>query len=271
MKLWTDATNGLSWRATLAHKEQMPGYIQRYGWLPINASGGLADGNIYVGDLILDKETALIAEAGFDYANERAYMRPTVYIRSIDNYIQGPPFDDSVGVINSPVEMIANMNGDPTPLRWANVDARLVGFDFDAGYDFEGPLRIDGVVNYVRGKRRDIDDDLYRISPPNVMVGLTYEQSVWSTTIEARAVDDQNKVSDTNSERTTDGYVVFSAYGDWYIREGVKLSAGVENLFDAVYEDHLSGYNRNGFGDVAIDERLPGAGRGVFVRLSLVR
>ena len=271
VKLWSDATNGLSWRATLAHKEQMPGYIQRYGWLPINASGGLADGNIYVGDLDLDKETAWIAEAGFDYARERAYLRPTVYIRSIDNYIQGTPFDDSVGVINSPVEMIANMNGDPTPLRWANVDARLIGFDFDAGYDFEGPLRLDGVVNYVRGERRDIDDNLYRIAPPNVMVGLTYEQPVWSATIEGRAVADQNKVSDTNSERPTDGYVVISAYGDWHIGDGVKLSAGVENLFDDVYEDHLSGYNRNGFGDVPIGERLPGTGRGVFLRLNLVR
>ncbi|WP_371395818.1 TonB-dependent receptor domain-containing protein [Fretibacter rubidus] len=271
VKLWTDATNGLSWRATLVHKEQMPGYIQRYGWLPINASGGLADGNIYVGDLSLDKETAWIAEAGFDYASERAYLRPTVYIRSINNYIQGTPFDDSVGVINSPVEMIANMNGDPTPLRWGNVDARLVGFDLDAGYDFEGPLRIDGVVNYVRGKRRDINDNLYRIAPPNVMVGLTYEQSVWSATIEGRAVADQNKVSQTNSERATEGYFVFNAYGDWHIRDGVNLSAGVENLFDEVYEDHLSGYNRNGFGDVPIGERLPGTGRGVFLRLSLVR
>jgi iron complex outermembrane receptor protein len=271
VRLWTDATNGVSWRATFAHKEQMPGYIQRYGWLPINASGGLADGNIYVGDINLDKETAWIAEAGFDYASDRAYLRPTIYIRSIDDYIQGTPFDDTVGVINSPVEMVANMNGDPTPLRWANVDARLVGFDLDAGYDFEGPLRLDGVVNYVRGKRRDIDDNLYRMAPPNMMVGLTYEQPVWSATIEGRAFAKQTDVSETNSEQATDGYVVFNAYGDWYVREGVKLSAGVENLFDEVYEDHLSGYNRNGFGDVPVGERLPGAGRGVFVRLSLVR
>lgn len=270
LRLWSNAKNGFSWRATLAHKEQMPGYIQRYGWLPINASGGLADGNIYVGDLNLDKETAWIAEAGFDYTSERSYFRPTAYIRSIDDYIQGTPFDDSVGIINSPVEMIANMNGDSTPLRWANVDARLIGFDFDAGYDFVGPLRIDSVFNYVRGERRDIDDNLYRITPPNLMVGLTYEQPVWSATLEGRAVAEQNNVSETNGEFSTDGYVVFSAYGDWQIREGVKVSAGVENLFNEVYQDHLSGYNRNGFGDVPVGERLPGAGRGAFIRLSLV-
>lgn len=271
LRLWTAPQAGVSWRATLAHKQQLPGYIQRYGWLPINASGGLADGNIYVGDLTLGKETAWIAEAGFDYISERAYLRPTAYIRSIEDFIQGTPFDDSVGVINSPVEMIAAMNGDPTPLRWTNVDANIIGFDLDAGYDFEGPLRIDGVVNYVRGKRRDINDNLYRISPPNMTVGLTYEASNWSATLEGRAVAEQTRISVTNSEATTAGYALLRLYGDWQVRNSVKLSAGVENLFDEVYQDHLSGYNRNGFGDVPIGERIAGAGRGVFLRLSVVK
>ncbi len=271
MRLWTPAKAGLSWRASFAHKQQLPGYIQRYGWLPINASGGLADGNIYVGDLNLKKETALIAEAGFDYASRRAYIRPTAYIREIDNFIQGVAFDDTIGVINSPVEMIASMNGDATPLRWDNVDARLIGGDLDAGYDFEGPLRIDGVANYVRGTRRDIDDNLYRIAPPNVTVGLTYEADNWSATVEGRAVSKQTKLSVTNSEEETSGYSLLSVYGDWKIKDNATISAGVENLFDEVYQDHLSGYNRNGFGDVPVGERIPGAGRGVFIRLSFVK
>jgi iron complex outermembrane recepter protein len=48
-RLWTPECNGFSWRATLARKQQMPNYIQCYGWLPINASGGLADGNFEFG------------------------------------------------------------------------------------------------------------------------------------------------------------------------------------------------------------------------------
>jgi len=167
--------------------------------------------------------------------------------------------------------MIAGMNGDPTPLRWDNVDARLIGIDLDAGYDFDGPLRIDGVVNYVRGTRRDIDDNLYRISPPNMTVGLTFEASHWSATVEGRAVAKQSKVSATNSELTTSGYTLLSLYGDWQVKENVTLSAGVENLFDQVYRDHLSGYNRNGFGDVPVGERIPGSGRGLFLRLSVVK
>ena len=267
-RLWTPVKNGLSWRGTLAHKQKMPGYIQRYGWLPINASGGLADGNIYVGDLTLEPETALIAEAGFDYASNRAYIRPTVFVRQIDDYIQGVPFDDTIGVIDGTVEMIAQMNGDPTPLVWANVDARLYGFDLDAGFDFEGPLRVDAVLSYVRGERRDIDDNLYRVAPPSLSVALTWDEAAWSATFEARGVAEQSEVSVTNEELDSPSYAVANVYADWQIRPGVGLSAGIENIFDTVYRDHLSGINRNGFGDVALGTRVPGAGRGVFLRLS---
>lgn len=268
-RFWTPVENGLSWRATFARKQQMPGYVQRYGWLPLDASGGLADGNIYVGDPGLEPETAWIAEAGADYASARAYLRPTVFLRQVDNYIQGVPYDATIGVADTLVEMVAASSGDPTPLRWDNVDARLYGFDLDAGYDFGGPLRIDGVLNYVRGERRDVDDNLYRVAPPSLTVGLSWEAASWSATFETRAVADQEDVSVTNSEATSKGYVVLSAYGQWAIREGVKVSAGVENLLDQVYKDHLSGYNRNGFGDVPVGERIPGAGRGVFIRLSV--
>lgn len=271
LRLWTPETEGVSWRATLARKTKMPGYIQRYGWLPINASGGLADGNIYVGDLTLDPEIAWIAEGGVDLAGPRFYARPTIYYRYIEDYIQGVPFDDTVGIIDTPQEMVANMNGDATPLRWANVDAKLYGFDMDAGYDFEGPLRLDGVINYVRGERDDIDDNLYRIAAPSATAALTWDAPVWSASLEVRAVAEQDEVSLTNSEQGTDGYAVLNLYGDWKVADGVRLSAGIENLLDEEYRDHLSGVNRNGFGDVPVGERVPGAGRGVFLRLNIAQ
>ena len=268
-RLWTPAEHGVSWRMTLARKQKMPGYIQRYGWLPINASGGLADGNIYVGDLGLKPETAWLAEAGVDYATPRAFVRPTLFIRQVDDYIQGVAFDATPGVADSPVEMIAAMNGDPTPLRWANVDARLYGLDLDAGYDFDGPLRVDGVFSFVRGERRDIDDNLYRIAPPNLTAGVTWEETDWSATLEMRAVAEQSDVSVANSEAETPGYVVLNLFGDWQVRDGMRVSAGVENLLDQVYRNHLSGYNRNADSDVAVGTRVPGPGRGAFIRLSL--
>lgn len=268
-RLWTRSENGLSWRATLARKTRVPNYLERFAWLPTGASGGLADGNIYVGDLGLEPETAWIAEAGFDYASSRAYLRPTVYYRQVEDYIQGVPFDATPGVPDSPQEMVASMNGDPTPLRFANVDARLYGFDVDAGMVLAGPWRVDAVANYVRGERDDIDDNLYRVAPARVSAALTYETARWSASFETLAVAEQDEVSATNSEAPTAGYVVLNLFGDWQVAEGIRLSAGVENLLDQKYEDHLAGYNRIVGSDVAVGGRLPGAGHGAFVRISV--
>jgi len=43
------------------------------------------------------------------------------------------------------------------------------------------------------------------------------------------------------------------------------LEAGVENLFDKEYRDHLSGRNRTIQSDIALGEKLPGAGRGAYI------
>jgi iron complex outermembrane receptor protein len=87
--------------------------------------------------------------------------------------------------------------------------------------------------------------------------------------VETRAVARQNDVSATNSEAETAGYVLLNAFGSWTVSKGVRLSAGVENLLDQKYKDHLSGYNRIAGSDVPLGERVPGAGRGVFLRLGV--
>ncbi len=268
-RLWSDVGGGFIWRGVLAHKTRAPGYVERFGWLPTSASGGLADGNIYLGNLALDPERAIIGEIGFDYAAQGAYVRPTIFVREIDDYIQGVAFDGTPGVLNTPQEMIASMNGDATPLRFANVDARLYGIDLDAGVRLPAGWRIDAVASYVGGERRDISGNLYRVSPPSLTAGLSYDAATWSATIETRMVAEQDKVSATNSEAPTDGYAILNLYGDWAVARGVRLSAGVANVLDERYEEHLGGYNQIGGSDVPLGERLPGLGRGAFLRLNV--
>jgi len=267
-RFWTSGPDRLVWRLTLARKQRTPGHVERFLWLPSSTSGGLADGNIYVGDRDLAPETAWIGEAGFDYRSATAYIRPTVFIRSVDDYIQGVPFDVSPGVINTPQEMIASGNGDPTPLRFANVDALLYGLDLDAGLTLDAFWRIDAVMSIVHGERRDIDDHLYRVAPPQLTLGLTYDRDTWLATFETRIVSEQKRVSMTNSEAASDGYVVLNAFGSWKVSDNVRLSAGIENMLDQKFEDHLAGYNRISGSDVPVGSRLPGPGRGVFIRIS---
>ena len=262
-------SDAVSLRFGLASKQRAPSYLERYSWLPTTASAGLADGNVYIGDLTLKPETATVLDMGVDVRTSRYYVRPALYVRHINNYIQGVPFDNTPGIIDSPQEMVAKANGDATPLRFANVDAKLYGLDADFGFAIAGPWRLDGVFSAVRGKRRDIDDNLYRIAPPRLSTTLSYEQANWSAGVEMIAVAHQNKVSLTNSEARSPGYVLVNLQAQWQVSDHVSLSGGVQNLFDQLYRQHLSGYNRDAGSDVPIGARLPGAGRGLYLRLGV--
>jgi len=265
-RFWSDM-GSFKPRLSLAYKTRVANAIERFSWLPTGASGGLADGNIYVGDLNLGNEKAWIAEIGFDYQDSRFYARPTLFYRRVDDFIQGVAYDDTPGIINSPVEMVANMNGDSTPLRFGNVDAEFFGADLDFGWNISGPLNLDGTASYVRAKRRDITDNLYRITPPNARVALSWQEKRWHVGAELQAFADQNKVSATNDEQPSNGYLLAGLFGHVELTPSFTLDASVENLFNKNYTDHLASYNRVSGSDVALGARLPGAGRSAFVRL----
>jgi len=254
-------------RLTLARKERVPSLLERFGWLPTEASFGLADGNIYVGNLGLSPETAWIAEVGVDFDGDMASFRPTLFYRHVDDYIQGVPFDATIGVIDSPVEMVAAMNGDPTPLRFANVDAELYGVDMDFALRPLDGVEISGTASFVRGERRDIADNLYRVSPANLRLAAVWQGDRVSLGAELFAGAAQDEVSLTNSESPSEGYAVVGLFGRFALLPEVALEAGVENLFDTYYQPHLAGRSRVGASDVPLGERLPGYGRSAWVRL----
>ncbi len=254
-------------RLTLARKTRVPSLLERFGWLPTEASFGLADDNIYVGNLALDPETAWIAEIGVDFDGEVASFRPTLFYRRVDDYIQGVPFDATVGVIDTPVEMVAAMNGDPTPLRFANVDAELYGVDMDFALRPVESIELSGTASFVRGERRDSADNLYRVSPANLRLSAVWQGDRLALGAELFAAAAQEEVSLTNSETPSDGYAVVGLFGRFALLPTVTLEAGVENLFDTYYQPHLAGRSRVGASDVPTGERLPGYGRGVWVRL----
>ena len=152
-------------------------------------------------------------------------------------------------------------------LKFNNVDAELYGFDIEANYAIDSHWSVNTVVNYVRGKRDDISDDLYRIAPLNGVIGLTYQNSLWAATVESVLVDEQDKVSETNNEQETPGYGLINLKGHWQANANVRIGAGIDNVFDKRYFDHLGGYNRVVNPDIAVDDRLPGYGRNVFARI----
>lgn len=267
-RYWRDTDLG-TLRLSVARKHRAPSYLERFAWLPTPASAGLADGNTYVGNQALETETAVIVETGIDLTLGNVWIRPSVFYHDVNDFIQGTPFDDTPGVTDSMVEMVSTMNGDPTPLQFNNVDARMYGFDADYGVQLTTNWGVMGVVSVVRGDRRDIDDNLYRITPDKMSLGLVYDRANWSALLEAVGVRRQDRVSATSSEATTAGYGLLNLAASWRASDQMTISGGVENLADRYYEDHMAGYNRIMNSVVPVGSRLPGTGRNLYLRLSI--
>jgi len=266
-KAWFKSSENSSWYLGLARKNRSPSYQERYLWLPLEATGGLADGNTYTGNIKLRPETSNQVEFGLDFSNDRLTLSPRLFYSKVDDYIQGTPstYAPALMFVN-----MMNMNNDtnnPPPLQFNNVEAKLYGFDMDWALQLGRHWALSGIVNYVRGERDDINDNLFRIAPPNATVRLGYARHSWSAQVEGVVYDSQNKVSETNREQDTSSYGVVNLSATWQATSALQLAAGVDNLFDREYRDHLSGYNRAANPDIAKGERLPGYGVNAFARL----
>ena len=265
-KTWLQTGANSSWYLGLARKNRSPSYQERYLWLPLEATGGLADGYTYTGNIELDPETSNQVEFGLDYASGPLTLSPRLFYNRVDNYIQGTPSESAPAVMF--VAMMNRMNGtdNPPPLQFNNVDARLYGFDMDWALQLDQSWALSGIVNYVRGERDDIDDNLYRIAPPNATLRLGYARAGWSASVEGVVYAAQNQVSATNDEQKTSGYGIVNLSATWQATTDLQLAAGVDNVFDREYRDHLNGYNRAVNPDIARGERLPGYGINAFAR-----
>lgn len=254
----------------LARKSRSASYQERYLWLPMQATAGLADGRTYTGNLELEAEVAHELELGFDVDANALMLSPRVFYREVDDYIQGTVTSDSNA--SNFVNMMNSMNGtsNAAPLQFNNIDAELYGFDMDWRYRFTEQVSVSGLINYVRGKRTDSNsnDNLYRIAPLNASLALNYTGNNWGLTLEGVAYDQQDKVSEFNGEQESAGYGLLNIRGQWQITSSARLGFGVDNALDREYRDHLTGTNRvNGNADIANGEKLPGYGRNAYARI----
>ena len=159
-------------------------------------------------------------------------------------------------------------------MKFRNIDAEMYGFDLSWEWRLASAWRLSGIASYIRGKRTDIDDNLYRIAPPNASIALRYGRNNAFLTMEGMFYGRGEHLSEEiilkkarSSSADTPRYALLNFSGVWHPREQISLVLGVENLFNKRYTDHLSGFNRVRNSDVPIGTRITGPGRNLFVRV----
>ena len=233
----------------LALNSRAPSLVERYLWTPLNASAGLADGRTYLGNLDLDPETSFQVGLGLEKRGKGWSAELTPFYQSVNDYIQGMP--------------LARLDASGNPvLQYQNIDrAELYGFELAGGYDINQDFTIDSSISYVRGRNKDTGDDLYRIAPLRGIVDLAYRHETWESHLECVWADAQNHVSDVQGESSSPGYGLLNFRLAKVFFKTLRVEAGVENILDKRYAEHLGGVNRVSGGDLAVGERIPSAGR----------
>lgn len=249
----------------LGIKNRAPSYQQTFLWLPLPITAGLADGRSYIGNLALKRETAQEISIGLSKKTERFSLYPQIFYRQIDDYIQGVPS------INMSANMVSNMMSGAAALSYENTDAEIYGADANWNYRINHSLSADGVVSYVRGKRTDIADDLYRIAPANARFSLRYQpdQGAVELMLESVIYARQKYLASYNNEAPSSGFGIVNMGATWSVNESITLRSGVKNLFDRYYAAHTSGRNRSGDSDIGLGEAIPGLGRAFYLSMAI--
>jgi len=260
-----------------ARKTRSPNLYERYTWSTsgmvmrmINMTG---DGNGYVGNLDLDEEIAHTLSATFDWhdeAQEKWGLTATPYFTYVDDYIDArrcSSANTNCGAANQTATDAF------VYLQFVNESARIYGLDLAGHYPLAensqyGEFTAMAMVNYVRGKNRDTNDDLYNIMPLNGKLAVQHSKGNWNNVIELELVDKKTRTSDVRNELETAGYGLLHLRSNYKWKQ-LSIDVGVENALDKLYDHPLGGAytgqgkTMSGTG-VAWGTQVPGMGRSIY-------
>jgi hemoglobin/transferrin/lactoferrin receptor protein len=183
---------------------------------------------VRIGDPSLKPEKGKSADLGIRY-----YQTDLKFVSSIFfNY-----FDDLV------TEMPGTFEGRNAYIKTNIGEARMYGFDLGADYNFYSDYIVHASASFVKGDDIMANGNLPEIPPLNGIMGIKFGLlDKLEVDLSSRIFTEQNKVA--AGEMTTPGYAVFNFQLNTkpinFSSFKVQIFAGIENIFDKNYRDHLS-------------------------------
>ena len=155
-----------------------------------------------------------------------------------------------------------------------NVDARTWGFELGTHYQLTPQWTALGSVAYVHGQNRSDDRALGQMPPLEARLGLNWQNGAWSVGSLLRLAASQHRYTVNEGNIVgqdlgrSAGFGVASLHGGYAWSKAVKLSVGVDNLFDKTYAEAT---NRGGSGVTGYDTtyRVNEPGRTLWMKVQV--
>ncbi len=225
----------------------------------VNDQGLAANNSSWIGNPDIDPEKHHQVEAGLMTGGADWRVNASAYVNLVDDYILRDSAHGQDGIL------ITSANADV----YRNINALLTGIELNGEWALTDTVRAKADMALTYGEDRDADRALPQVPPLQGAVHLdwqAFEELQLGGTM--RYAMRQTRV-DTNATTgagrdvgETAGYAVLDLRTVVTPAEGFELSAGITNLLDTTYANHL---NRSNVFD-PVEVRVNEPGRSVFVR-----
>lgn len=214
--------------AGAGYTERIPTASELFGFYLFNAG----DGYDYIGNPGLLSEKALQTDVSLSFNWERSNVQISAYCSRVYNYIAGkinPAFST----------MTIGANGVKSYINLPN--AIVAGAELSGFFKPSGPVDIVSTIRYTLAKDNQ-SRPLPMVAPVKNINSIRYQPNKFSVQLETEMALSQNKVSTLWGEDATPGYFLLHSrfgYQTSVFKNNVELQAGVENIFDKKYHEHL--------------------------------
>ncbi|MEO1830687.1 MAG: TonB-dependent copper receptor [Pseudomonas sp.] len=237
--------------AGLGHAARFPDYWELF-------SASLAPtGEVNAFDGIEPEKTTQL-DVGIQYQRDNLQAWASAYAGQVDDFIL---FRYSTGMMGM------------SSSQAYNVDARIAGAEMGVAYDLTERWNADATLAYAWGENHSDGEPLPQMPPLEARLGLSYAHNDWSAGALWRVVAEQNRVDEGAGNVVgqdigkSAGFGVFSLNGAYRLSEQLKLSVGVDNLFDKAYAEHLNLAGNSAFGYPADAIAINEPGRSLWAKV----
>ena len=242
---------GLGTYIGAGHVSRMPDYWELFS----PDSGPMGSINAFDG---MQPERTTQLDAGVNYRSKRFDAWLSAYAGRIDDYIL---FTYSPGGMMGPSSQAGN------------VDAAIHGAEAGVEYRPLDALKLGATLAHAWGENRDSGAPLPQMPPLELRTTATWDAGDWSLGVLWRLVDSQDRVAIGQGNVVgqdigqSKGFGMLAINGAVRLGEYFRLSAGIDNLFDRAYAEHLNLAGSADFGYPAEQIRILEPGRTAWLKL----
>lgn len=189
----------------------------------------------FVGNPQLSPERSNQADLWLDGSFERFAVHAGLFGRTIDDYI-------TIEATGLPQRLPLSP---PIVYQYVNGEAKFWGMDASFSVALNNVLTADAGLTYLWGKDTALNEPVIGVAPLRTSLGLRFEEPLGRYYVEGslELVAKQDRVSSSRGETASPGYQTGDLRAGVSLTDGVTLRAGVLNIWDTDYHDHLNAKN----------------------------